>query len=123
MKRSNNEMMGMLEALAPLLDRRDVIGYAAARNTRLLSAELSEYSRIRDELVMKYGEAEIGEDGNPTGRVSIAPTSANFRMFLDEIGRFAEIEHEPELFLIKYEEAIGKLSGSELLAVEWMFED
>lgn len=123
MKRTNNEMMGMLEALAPLLDRRDVIGYAAARNTRLLRTELNEYSRIRDELVMKYGEAEIGEDGNPTGRVSIAPTSANFPMFLDEIGRFAEIEHEPELFTIKYGEAIGKLSGSELLSVEWMFEE
>ena len=36
---------------------------------------------------------------------------------------FNEMEHEVELMTVKYEEAIGSLTGEELLAVDWMFED
>ena len=40
---SNAQMEQMLIALEPLLDRRDIVGYAAARNTRVLRAEALEY--------------------------------------------------------------------------------
>lgn len=123
MRYTNQEMDQMLGQLKPLLERRDVIGYAAARNSRILTEELTEYTKVRDELVMKYGEADEDADGNPTGSVSLSVTSANFPKFVDEIERFATITHEPKLFRLKFEEAIGKLSGTELLAVEWMFED
>lgn len=123
MKYTNNEMDQMLTALEPLLEYRDVIGYAAARNTRILKNELKEYASVRDELVMKYGKPDIGEDGNPTGSVSLSVESENFQQFLEELERFAQIKHEPKLFKLKFEEAIGKVSGSELLAVEWMFEE
>lgn len=123
MKYTNQEMEQMLDALQPLLERRDVIGYAAARNTRVLRTELTEYTNVRDELVMKYGTADMDADGNPTGQVSLSVTSPHFRDFAEEMARYAGISHEPELFRLKYEEAIGQLSGNELLAVEWMFEE
>ena len=123
MKYPNNDMEQMLEALKPLLERRDIIGYAAARNSRILRDELTEYAKVRDELVMKYGTPDTDEEGNPTGEVSLSFKSPDFPKFAEEIGRFATITHEPKLFLLKFEEAIGQLSGTELLAVEWMFED
>lgn len=123
MKYTNQEMDAMLASLEKFLERKDVIGYAAARNARILRNELTEYTKVRDELVMKYGEADTDEQGNPTGQVSLSVTSPDFPKFADEIGRFATITHEPELFRIKFEQAIGQLSGSELLEVEWMFED
>ena len=123
MKYTNQEMDSMLNALQPILERRDVIGYAAARNARILRTELTEYYKLRDELVAKYGEVEIDENGNKTGQISISVTSPNFPQFVDEMERYATITHEPEIFKIKFEEAIGQLSGTELLACEWMFED
>lgn len=122
-KYTNSEMDQMLSALEPLLERRDVIGYAAARNTRVLRQELTEYQRVKDELVMKYGREDVDEEGRGTGQFTLLITDPNFRAFAEEIERFAGISHEPELFKIKYEEAIGVLSGSEMLACEWMFED
>lgn len=123
MRYTNQQMEQMLDALQPLLERRDVIGYAAARNSRMLRDELTEYQKVRDELVMKYGSADLDEEGNPTGNITLAVGSPNFPQFVEEISRYATISHEPEIFMLKYEEAIGQLSGSELLAVEWMFED
>ena len=123
MRYTNLEMEQMLKNLEPILERRDVIGYAAARNSRILSTELTEYHKLRDELVAKYGENDVDEDGNPTGQISLAIESPNFKQFADELTRYASISHEPEIFKLKFEEAIGQLSGTELLSVEWMFED
>ena len=123
MKYSNHEMEQMLGALSKQLNRKDIIGYAAARNTRILREELSEYLKLRDELIMKYGEPDTDDEGNPTGSVSLAFTSPRFPEFTDEIERYATIEHEPNLFKLKFEQAIGELSGSELLELEWMFEE
>lgn len=123
MKYTNNDMEQMLAQVEKQLHRKDVIGYAAARNARILRDELSEYSKVRDELVMKYGEADLDEQGVPTGSVSLSLKSEKFPLFVEEIERFARIEHEPNLFKLKFEEAIGQLSGSELLEIEWMFED
>jgi hypothetical protein len=53
----------------------------------------------------------------------MSPASERFRDFADELRRYAEISHDFEPFRIKYTEAIGQLSGQEMLAVDWMFED
>ena len=119
----NVEMEQMAGALRKHLDRKDIIGDAAARNTRILTNELQEYTSIRNDLVKKYGTAETDENGAPTGVVEVKFDSEEFPKFVEELDSFARIEHEPEIFKIKYEEAIGKISGTELLEIEWMFED
>lgn len=120
---SNQEMEQMLGALDAQLPRKDMIGYAAARNARVLRNELVEYLSVRDGLVMKYGKPDVDEDGNETGSVSISPLSPEFPAFSDELRKFATIQHEPKLFRLRYEDAIGQLSGSELLELDWMFEE
>ena len=52
---NNLEMVAMVQELRPLLSHRDIVGYAAARNTRVLSRSLTEYTAFRDRLVEKYG--------------------------------------------------------------------
>jgi len=123
MKYTNAQMQEMLQALAKHLERRDVIGYAAARNTRVLREELTEFSDIQNELVKKYGEAETDEEGNPTGATVLTQESESFPAFIAEVEPFLQIEHEPALFTVPYEKAIGELSGLELLELDWMFED
>ena len=122
-KYKNIEMEQMLAALEKHLGRTDKIGYAAARNTRILRNETHEYFERRKQLVEKYGSPQLDENGNPTGLTELRFDSPEFKEYAEEIGEWAIIEHAPNLFKLKFEEAIGNLSGTELLEIEWMFED
>lgn len=123
MSYTNLEMEMMLKSLEPVLEQRNMVGYAAARNSRMLQDELVEYFTRKNDLIMEHGTPEVDEEGNETGQISISPISENFGKFIEEIDKYAQIEHDPQLMKIKYEDAIGILSGSEMLALEWMLED
>lgn len=118
----NIEMERMISALEPLLGRTDLIGYAAARNTRMLCAECAEYIQRRDELIEKYGKPEVDDDGNQTGRTMLEVNSSEFAKYASEIEQWALIEHEPEIFKLPAKEAVGVLSGEQMLKLEWMFD-
>lgn len=120
---TNEQMAGMISDLEPLLGRTDAIGYAAARNTRILRNECVEYMEMRDRLINKYGTEQLDESGNPTGRVELRFNTPEFRQFKQEIETYEQMRHKPKLFKLKFEEAKGKISGAELLACDWMFED
>lgn len=120
---TNEQMYQMLLSLEPLLERRDIVGYAAARNTRVLQAEAMEYLKRRDELIEKYGEPEFADNGTPTGRTQLQIGSDAYMRFADDLALYSNIKHRPLLFKIPYEEAIGKMSGTEILACEWMLVD
>lgn len=117
----NAQMAAMRNQLQPLLSHRDKIGYVAARNYRMLSECLVEYNTFRNSLIEKYGEEGKNEDGQPV--LQIKMDSPNFKQFCDELAPFNEMEHTVELMTAKYEDAIGCLSGEEILAVDWMLED
>lgn len=119
----NSEMDLMLRQLKPVLSQRNRIGYAAARNYRILSEALTEYNQFKDELIEKYGEPDKGEDGTEFPTISIKIGSPNFRSFCDEMVVYNNMEHEVELMTIKYEDTIDILSGEEILAIGWMLED
>ena len=118
----NIEMEQMIAALEPFLERTDKIGYAAARNTRILRAETEEYFRRREQLIEEYGEPQVGEDGTPPGLTELRFDSPRFADYAREIEEWAYIEHSPELFTIPAEEAMGRLSGSQILRIDWMLE-
>lgn len=122
-KFKNIEMEQMVKALEPLLDRTDIIGYVAARNTRILRTETTEYASLRDELVCKYGEPEKDENGRDTGRYALAFNSPNWKDYEKEVTEWAMVEHEVNLMKLKPEDIIGKLSGSQILKLEWMIEE
>lgn len=119
----NIEMERMIDTLKKYLDRTDMIGYAAARNTRLLTTEAQEYLDRREELVRKYGKPETDENGNDTGRVKLSIHSPEFADYEKEITEWALIEHTPKIYKISAKEVIGKLSGTEILAIDWMLEE
>lgn len=122
MKYKNIEMENMVSSLEPLLERRDILGYAAARNTRLLKTQAQEYFAIRDDLVLKYGKPQLDENGNETGQTELKIASPEFDQFLEELKPLMDIEHEVDIFKVPVKEAIGKLSGTEILELDWMLE-
>ena len=119
----NIEMEQMIASLEPLLERTDKIGYAAARNTRILQSCAMEYLERREQLIAKHGTPRLDDEGNPTGVSEIRIGSEEFDAYAAEIEEWALIEHEPDIFKLKYEDVIDKLSGAQILAVDWMLED
>ncbi|MCI8469368.1 MAG: hypothetical protein HFJ75_07800 [Eggerthellaceae bacterium] len=120
---SNKRMSEMIDQLAPVLENRDIVGYAAARNTRVLRSECAEFLDMQKRLIIELGEPVLDDDGNPTGEIELALDSPRFAEFSELIGKLADVEHEVELFTLPIEEAIGKLTGTQLLALDWMFEE
>jgi len=119
----NAQIVFILPSLQQLLHLRNRAGYAAARNYRILTEALIEYEAFKRELIMKYGEPDKGENGEELDTISIKVESPNFKAFCDEMDPFNEIEQELELMTAKYEDVVGRLSGEEILGVDWMLED
>lgn len=119
----NAKMMEMLHQLEPILPRRDKIGYVAARNFRIISNSLTEYFAFRRSLVEKYGVPDKDENGNELDTISLKVDSPQFKTFCSEMEPFNNMEHDLDLMIVKFEDAVGVLSGEELLSVDWMFED
>ena len=122
-KLKNIQMDQMINSLQQVLSHRDKIGYYAARNYRILYDSLIEYQNFKNSLIAKYGTTDVDSDGKELQTISIKVGSQNFDDFLKELEPFNNIEHEVELMIAKYEDAIGCLSGEEILAIDWMLED
>lgn len=122
-KLKNIQMDQMINSLQQVLSHRDKIGYYAARNYRILNDSLIEYQNFKNSLIAKYGTTDVDSDGKELQTISIKVGSQNFDDFLKELEPFNNIEHEVELMIAKYEDAIGCLSGEEILAIDWMLED
>ena len=120
-KLKNSEALARLHSLKPLLSHRDKVGDIAARNYRFLSNSITEFDTIRLSLIEKYGEKGTDEQGAPI--YTLKMDSPNFKNFCDELAPFNEMEHEVELMMAKYDDAVGTLSGEEILAIDWMLED
>ena len=123
MKLSNAQMYQYREQLKTLLERKDKLGYAAARNTRILDTELTEFDKMKNDLIIKYGTKEVDKNGKETGHITIKPDNERINDFLEEMERYSTIEHDVSLFQLNYADAIGQLSGKELLELDFMFKD
>ena len=120
---SNKEIEIMIEQLKPLLKQKNKVGYVAARNTRVLLTESTEYFSIRNDLINKFGKQDVDADGNPLQTISINAGSEEFKQFNEEIMEYMDIEHDVPIMKMKYSEVIGILSGEEILSIDWMLED
>ena len=120
---TNFEMEQRRNSLIPLLSQRNILGYIIARNYRMLSNELLEYEKFRNDLIQKYGEQDKDENGNLLPTVTVKIGTENFVEFYTELKPLNDMEHEVDLMTAKYESVIGILSGEEILSVDWMLED
>jgi hypothetical protein len=119
----NYELVAMQQSLKPLLQLRDKLGFIAARNTRTIENALTEYEDFKNDLIKKYGEPDYDKDGNKLTTISIKVSSPNFTDFCNELESLNNIEQEVDLMTTTYTDAIGVLSGEEMLSVDWMLED
>lgn len=116
-------MEAMIDSMEPFLDDSGLLGYSVARNIRKLQDGCKEYANKKVEIVKKYGEKELDSDGNETGNFIVKETAEGFKEAAEELDKFGLIEHEVELFKIPISEAMGKMTGRQILELGFMFED
>lgn len=78
---------------------------------------------MKNDLIIKYGTKEVDKDGKETGNIVVTPDSDRMNDFLEEMQRYSTITHDVNLFQLNYTDAIGQLSGKELLDLDFMFKD
>lgn len=120
---SNKEIVEKLQSLRPILTQRNAIGYIAARNSRTLKEALTEYEQFEQDAIMRYGTADVDENGRPVGTTSIRPGSDGFQKFIEEMVPIQNIEQTVPIMVAKFEDVVGVLSGEEIFAIDWMLED
>lgn len=123
MKLKNYQMDNLMTALEPILDHKGMLGYAASRNYRKLRDATLEYTQYKQKIFQKYGKAEVDDNGNLTGRYTIDITDDDVQNAMEELNRYADIEHEVELFTLPVEDVIDELTGNEILALEIMLDE
>ncbi len=117
----NAELAVMLTQLNPLLPHRDIFGYVAARNCRIISEALTEYFKMRDKLIEEYGEPTMDDKGQT--QIVLSFGSPNFKSFCEKMAPYDAVTQQIDIMTAKYSDAIGCLSGEEILSIDWMLED
>ena len=106
----------MRNEMRPLLDRKGLIGMAAARNTRVITDAIQEYASVKVDLIRKYGQ----DDGD--GGIGIDPSSDAFAEFMAEIEPYAQMSHDIDMMKVPTEKVMDDMTGAEMLALDWMLE-
>ena len=119
---SNGEMKNHIAELQAVLSQRNILGYLAAYNTRVLSNALQEYSSFEQEAVLKYGIDVLDSDGRKTGAKTIEFGSENYDKFIAEMSPYLDIIQTVSIAKADVNDAVGILSGEEFLSLEWMLD-
>lgn len=120
---SNYTMEQYVETLKNFLDRKDIIGYAAARNTRKLNAASFDHARIKLDLLNEYGTPKKDEYGNDTNELVLTSDDENFELVKKRLDISGNTKHDVIIYTITYEDVINELTGNEILLIDWMIEE
>ncbi len=114
---TNYELEQMAEALQPLLELADIVGYTAARNMRLISDAIGEYADVKNRLLQEYGHEGDG------GGFAISQDDEGFPEFWLKFSEVANVRHEIEFHKLPAERCVGVLTGRQFMDVWFMVED
>ena len=114
----NNEADYYLSVLRIISkDVNGKFGYAVARNIRELSNSLKEYTQIKNELIVKYGEQKGNE-------FSLSQNSEKYKDFQNELRPLAEIEHDVPIMLVDAEDVYkSSLTADKIGELFFMIKD
>lgn len=112
MKMTNAQMFDSIQVLNQA-EEKGVLGFAIARNRRILAEELREYAQKRDELLKEYGTDE--GDGRFTIKADKVPAfSEALRPYAEMTADVAVTQVDAETF------CGGNLTSSQMFVLEWM---
>lgn len=109
---TNGKMLESLGILANI-EEPGKLGYACARNRRILLTECKEFMDKRDELLRKYGK----DKGN--GQYELP--AENAAAFVGELKEYSDLEFDVDVMTIPEDVFCGgKLTAKEMFILDWM---
>lgn len=115
MKLTNAQIFESIPVLAQA-EEKGMLGFAIARNRRVLSGEVQEYARKRDELLEQYGTRE--EDGRFTLTAEAAETFYKaLEPYTQMEAEVAATQVDPEVF------CGGQLTSAQMYTLNWMVKE
>ena len=119
---TNIQMEQMLANVEPLLSKKGLVGYAAARNARVLKGEIAEYIEMKNSAISELGEEEVDGEGRPTGHVTLKFDSPAFEEYKRRMDGVDTAVSEPKIFRVRAADVMDQLSGEEMLKLDWMID-
>lgn len=112
MKMTYAQMFDSIQVLNQV-EEKGVLGFAIARNRRILSTELREYAQKRDELLTEYGT----DEGNGRFTIPVEKVPA----FSEALRPYAEMTTDVAVTQVDAETFCGgDLTSSQMFVLEWM---
>ena len=94
------------------------LGYAVSRNIRKIQQEVIEFEKIRNELVVKFGEKQ------ENGDFVISKDSDGYTEFVNTIQEYGTISHNVEIFTVLPDEVCeSNLTAEEMLLLDFMINE
>ena len=119
MKLTNVEIdmyVTQLTQLAPKTTGK--LGYAIAKNLRVLNNELVEYRKIKDDTIKQFGEL------SESGYYQIKTDSPAFSEFVKEMKQYDDIISDVNLIMVNPEDIYNsQLNGEETMQLLFMIND
>lgn len=119
MKMTNKEMNESVTNLINLLDKvQGKLGYAIAKNHRILLNELKEYIGLRDVAITQFGEPD--ENGN----IRILIGTEAHKKFLEEMKQYDDIESDVSIVMVSPEDVYSSnLNAKEVSGILFMIKE
>lgn len=112
---NNKKMMESVVVLSQA-EEKGMLGYAIARNRTKLTAEIQEYSKIRDELLREYG-TDIGN-----GQFQLTPEAA--ARFYEALQPYSELTADVPVMQVSLDVfCSGNLTSSQMITLDWMVKE
>lgn len=114
---SNHQADQYLESLSKHLDVSGKIGYAIARNFRVLRDNCTEYYDKRYSIIDKYGTKQPDSEEK-----EVKPDNPNYSIVKQEIDDLRKIKHEVTICFVEYDQILESFTARDILDLEWMLE-
>ena len=118
-KMKNKEMDELLVGLTGLMDKaQGKLGYAIAKNYRIISNELKEYLGLKDQAIAKFGEPD------ENGRVRILIGTESYKNYLEEMKQYDDIESEINIVMVSPDDVYSSdLTAKEISGLLFMIKE
>lgn len=118
MRIRNDQAAAAIQVCEKHLDDRGELGYACARNMRMLTFSVADYLTRRDDAVRRHGRPAGGGGAGYT----LCPSDAGWTAFSEEMRELSAIEHDVDITKVRADGLVGSLSGKEMLELSFMLD-
>lgn len=119
MRLTNSKMHEYTDILSKYMECTGLFGYAVAKNYRTLTNALTDYFKLYDKMLEKYGTiVNIPNSNRPTYKLE--KDSSAMKAFINELTPISMVVQNVDILQVPYSEDLKNFTGEQLLALDFM---